>query len=461
MDVETTGVALFTDVMPSTTTRGTARHDLTGLRRMIAKRLTRAASLVRPQPKVQSAVLSLDPTRFVRACPQFVHIEEYLDFEEEISRNPSVDLSGDPAGRIRIVVPFDGGAHFGTDARDDAALCLGDDDSADEAVIGYLVFVEHEKTDLADVLGLASRFGSHPMRLPIRSTNLPDINALTADRVEFRREIPYSLSEGPKVVPLTVDVRLYDPGHGDDQFLEKSDVPFVSGNADVRRFIAELIKESAEFRPYLTLRITPQLVLPPRQRPRGSTELPVVRSVRVLLPPEVSVPVSAIWTEGVHGLQVDPLTGALEWRGEPMEPPQDAEQKDKRAKKKDGGAEQKGDGPRRFRSKPMELNFTRPGELFMQKDLSVEVCVEVPDELLSGTRVRMFTATGEPEATGSRRVLQTRTVITTHCRVILHDAFLKRQISPSHTVSFDEIVPDAQRVSDVRAALVDQRFEVD
>ena len=107
----------------------------------------------------------------------------------------------------------------------------------------------------------------------------------------------------------------------------------------------------------------------------------------------------------------------------------------------------------------MVLNFTQPGELFLQQDLSVEVCVEVPDELLSGTQVRMFTATGEPEATGAGRVLQARTVITTHCRVILHDAFLKRQISPSQTLSFDEIVPDAQRVADVRAALEDQRFE--
>ena len=64
-------------------------------------------------------LLSLDPTHFVRARPQFVHIEEYLDYEEEISRNPSVDLNGDPAGRIRISVPFDGGIHFGADAREE------------------------------------------------------------------------------------------------------------------------------------------------------------------------------------------------------------------------------------------------------------------------------------------------------------------------------------------------------
>ena len=144
-----------------------------------------------------------------------------------------------------------------------------------------------------------------------------------------------------------------------------------------------------------------------------------MRSVRVLLPPEVSVPVSAVRTEGVLDLQVDPRTGALEWRGEAMELSAGTEEE----KKKD-------DAPRRFKSKPMELHLHQPGELFMQQDLSIEVCVEVPDELLSGTQVRMFTATGEPDATGNRRVLQTRTVITTHCRVILHDAFLKRQISP-------------------------------
>ena len=256
-------------------------------------------------------------------------------------------------------------------------------------------------------------------------------------------------------------MQLYDPGHRDDEFLEKRDVQAHQAERRyLRRFVASLIRESAEFRPHLTLRITPRLVLPPRQRPRDSTELlPVVRSVRSSFSPEVSVPVSAVSVKRVHDLQVDPLTGALEWRGEAMESPLNVEQKDERAERKE--AERKDDGPRRFRSKPMELNFTRPGELFTQQDLSVEVCVEVPDELLSGTQVRLFTATGEPEATGSRRVLQTRTVITTHCRVILHDAFLRRQISPSQTVSFDEIVPDAQRVSDVRAALEDQRFEVE
>ena len=245
-----------------------------------------------------------------------MQIEEYLDYQEEISRNPSVDLNGDPAGLIRISVPFDGGAHFGTGARDDAALHLSDDDTVSEAVIGHLVFVEHEKTDLADVLGLASRFGSHPLRLPIRSTDLPDIDALTADRVEFRRDIPYRLLAGPKVVPLNVDVQLYDPGHRDGEFLEKRDVHVISENADLRRFIAGLIRESAEFRPYLTLRIEPQLVLPPRQ-PQGSAELPVVRSVRVLLLPDVSVPLSAVWTDGVLDLQIDPRSGALEWRGTP------------------------------------------------------------------------------------------------------------------------------------------------
>ena len=211
MDVETIRVALFTVVMPSKTTRGTARHKLTRLRRMITEGLTRTAALVRRPSKARGFVLSADPTRFVRACPQYVHIEEHLDYDEEISRNRSVHLAGEPAGLIRISVPFDGGSCFGTDARDDAAQYLGDDDTASEAMIGHLVFVEHEKTNLADGLGLASRFGSHPLRLPIRSTDLPDIDALTADRVEFRRDVPYRLAEGPKVVPLTVDVQLYDP----------------------------------------------------------------------------------------------------------------------------------------------------------------------------------------------------------------------------------------------------------
>ena len=197
------------------------------------------------------------------------------------------------------------------------------------------------------------------------------------------------------MVPLAVDVQLYDPGHGDDQLLEKWDAHFAAKSRDASAH-RRPIRESAEFRPYLTLLIRPELSLPARRRPPGSSEqLPSVRSVRVLLPPEVSVPVSAVRTEGVLDLQVDPRTGALEWQGEAMEPSKGSEEEERK----------KTAAPRRYRSKPMELHFTRPGELFMQQDLSVEVCVEVPDELLSSTQVRMFTATGA-DATGHRRVLK-------------------------------------------------------
>jgi hypothetical protein len=401
---------------------------------------------------------SRDPRAFVRARPKYVLVEERLAYEQTISRNRSTSLRRPPTGRIRISVPYDGGTCFGPDAHDDAERVLRGNGRLGDAVIGQLVFVEHEETDLDDVLGLKGTYGPYPLQVPIRSRDLRDTETLTSDRFEFRSDISYRPpADGPKVFPLQVDVALFDPGHHDGRFLARPEVEAIRDNRDLQRLVASMIKESAEFRPHLTARIDVQLNLPARRSPEGPIRSPVVRSVRVTLPDGTTLPMSTVRLhdgtddetdeegDGDDGpcLQTDARAGSFDWPGGEMKVGPSSD-----------------DAPRVFEAEPIEVRFQQPGELFQQREIRVDVDVELPDELASGTQVRFFDATGTAPRKGAVTPLQVRTVISSSCSVLLYDAFGRRQISPSQSFCFDEVVPDDQRVADVRAALIDQRFDI-
>jgi hypothetical protein len=392
-----------------------------------------------------------DATAYVRASPECILVEERLVYDQVISGNPSSSLSQPPSGRIRICVPYDGGSCFGTDAREDAEKILRFDDDPGEAVIGHLVFVEHEETDLDEVLGLEGTFGPYPVRIPIRSSHLNGAEALTADRFQYHCDISYRPpAGGPEIVPLQVLVRLFDPGHGDGAFMEERNIAKLGNDSVLRRRVCEKIKESAEFEPHLAARIDVRLSLPPRRLTGRKISEPVVRNVRVTLPDGVTLPPSSVRLYSSpddrasdQRLQIDTPAGSFDWPGEPMSVGASAD-----------------DAPRVFLSKPVEVHFLQPGELFRQREVRVDVDVELPDELTSGALVRFFGATGEAPRRGAANPLKVRTIISARCTVLLYDAFSKRRIAPSQSFCFDEIVPDEQRVADVEAELVDQGFSL-
>lgn len=386
---------------------------------------------------------------FVRAYPDYILVEERLEYDQEVSRNPSSTLQNPPVGQIKIKVPYDGGPCFGLDARDDAAgvLCDG---ANEEAVVGHLVFAEYEETNLDSVLGLRAKLGSYPIRLPLRSTRLCSVDDLTSDQFEYRHSISYQPSTyGPLVVPIAVKIDLFDPGHGDGSFLEDAIIAAVRNSDDLQRAVASMIKDSAEFEPHLTARITVRLSLPPRRLggPVGELAKPTVRSVRVTLPDQSPLPLAsvALDSQDAEGLtlQIDSRAGSFDWCGQEM-----------------AIAASTDDAPRVYTAPPVEVRFLQPGELFRQREIAVDVDVELPDELLSGTQVRYFGAIGEAPL-HPLDPLRLRTIISAHCKVLLHDAFGQRRISPSQSFCFDEIIPDNQRVGDVVAALVDQRFSIE
>jgi hypothetical protein len=390
---------------------------------------------------VQAA--STDSTIFARAYLESVTVEEFFNYEQQISRNPFIQSQGLPRGRIAISMPYDGYEYFTRDAVDDVTPHLRRRAAGGslEALVGHLVLVDHQDTNLSDVLALDGRFGAFPLRVPVRTPVLDSADALVADRHEHRMEVDYAPSEGlPKVLPIMLSVELADPDH--------SDLPSV---ADVLRFtddergrlepVAENIKRFIGFKPFLQVMITVKITLAARvntdERP------PVVRRIGVRVPTATSLAKSSMELEPMANVQHNPDNWNLEWFDVPMQ--------------RIGSTDEK--QLRRFTSKSMVLMFKQPGELFAHSKLVIEANVEIPGELLSGTQIRIFDARGQryPRARDS---LTIRSILTSRCTVVLRDAFARRFVSPYQSFHFDEIIPDPLRVADIHAALSDQRFTI-
>jgi hypothetical protein len=381
-------------------------------------------------------------------------MEERYRYRQTVSPNPTLgrDRDSPAAGTIEIVTPYDGHQYLTREAVADVERRLAASGSAPqadvEALIGHLVVVGHQDTDLADRMGLQGRFGAHGIRIPVRSPTLTSERDLVADRWKHRLAVDYTPSPTkPKLTPIRLVVRLSDP----DNVSAHEDLVRTLSAAEKERVgsEAEVIKRFVGFRPHLLLTIKALLTLPPG----AGDAKPVVRRVTVGLPETLSLSESSLRLRvgGLdHDFQYDPTCNLLEFFDVPC-----------REAEADASSSTEPDEqvPRRRSSVEMAVHFEQPGRLFAQDKLLVTADVEVPGELLSGTRARLFDARGYRYRDDGP--LKVRSLITTNCEVGLGYAFGRRVVSPYQSFHFGEIVPDELRIADIRAALGDQRFIVD
>jgi hypothetical protein len=104
----------------------------------------------------------------------------------------------------------------------------------------------------------------------------------------------------------------------------------------------------------------------------------------------------------------------------------------------------------RLCSNKMQLYIEQPGQLRSESLLRGQMEVEVESELLSGLDARLFDALGHRQARGT---LSLQTTLTVDFSVVLEDEFNRRFMSATHTLHFDEVVPDNARIDDINAAL--------
>ena len=412
-----------------------------------------------------------EPT-YARAWVESVKIEEKYQYRQEISLNGDVSEVGDPAGRIKIVLPYDGDEFFTRDAYADVETARRDGAvPPDKAVVGFLALTDYEKTDLEVPLGLQANYGSVP--IPVQLPGLPDpdeTDQLIIDNSECVISQEYR-PEALRIVPVHVDMELDDPDTAEDPDRPQRSSE-VDGIADLLARLLDRIEaignapeRQLDFEPGLWLRVTVRLHLPRGQADGVEAK---VSKVSMSWPTHTSLSSLELHADGRSALRYNPeqehdgRKGGLEWSDIPMTLISQQREAESLNSANDPEAEEESPEIRKelvtLTSGEMTLSIANPGDFYKQDTLSGRIEVTV-NRLLSGMDARLYDEAGRPYP-ARRSGLKLTTVVTTEFSLSLYDAFVRRAMSPYQWLYFDEVIPSALRLDDIAMALRNRGFTV-
>jgi hypothetical protein len=396
-----------------------------------------------------------DDRLYARATPEKVEITETYSVIQEISKIPSSER-GEPAGRIEMVIPYDGADHFTRQAVGDVerAVAMRGSGAPRTAIMGHLLIADHRRTDLYQSMVQHGEVGVIPLEAPVTSAD-GTVSRLMSDRRASVLSYDYTPMP-PELYPIDLDVRLFDP---DIMDLEM-DWLLDAFKVDPADLIKRLTQE-ARFKSELLLMIEVRLTLPVK---KGQLLKPMVKRVSIGWPTVTSIATTRLAVLAPQDLELragtqrpsfkhrpiryNPVEQRLEWENvhffQPERKPDDQDESN-----------------RTYRSAPMQLIIGHPGELFQAGQLTVHAEVEVPGYLLSGMDARLYGATGDRVIGTPRRPLPNLlTRVNATAALQLDDAFAKREFAPYHQVVFDEVVPGEMRITDIVTVLKTAQFDV-
>jgi hypothetical protein len=440
---------------PLMSARGMPRRLLTRIWRILGFGVMHASAPLRKSGG--------EPIR-ARARLESAKIEERYRYSQEISLNAEVHAVGEPAGLIKLVLPYDGDKYFTRQAYQDVASARHSGASpADEAIVGFLALTDYEKTGLEVPLGLQANFGSVPVSVRLPSPPAPgEADQLIADGSACVISQEYQ-PEAPKIVPVHIDIELDDPdtaessGAARRRHIAADGVPGVAERREARAVVIERSPERQfDFEPDLWLRVTVLLHFPRIQIDGMKAE---VSKVFISWPTHTSLSSLALRADGQAQLRYNPEQehrghkGGLEWSGVPMalERPEPVAEEAHSSQ----GAE---DEIATLSSGEMTLSISKPGELYRQEKLSGWVEVTL-DRLLSGMDARLYDAAGK-QCHPRRPDMKLKSIVTAEFSLQLYDAFARRTMSPYQWLYFDEVIPSEMRIDDIMMALRNRGFAV-
>lgn len=404
---------------------------------------------------------------FARARVESTKIEEKYQYRQEISLNADVSEVGNPAGLIKIVLPYDGDEFFTREAYADVSAGRRGDA---EAVVGFLALTDYEKTDLEGKLGLQGNYGSVPIAVQLPSQPDPgEPDQLISDNSACVITQEYH-PEPLRIVPVHVDMELDDPDTAEDP--DRPQRSSEDGIADLQARLQERIvvigkapERQLDFEPGLWLRVTVRLHLP-----RGQSEGVEARVSKVSMswPTHTSLTSLGLHAQGGSPLRYNPeqkhdgCIGGLEWSEVPMALVGEQPAAESVRTADDSEAEDEDPESRKelvtLTSGEMTLAISNPGDFYKQDMLSGRIEVTV-NRLLSGMDARLHDAAGRPYP-ARRSGLKLASVVTTDFSLSLYDAFVRRAMSPYQWLYFDEVIPSALRLDDIAMTLRNRGFTV-
>lgn len=410
------------------------RPGLVSLRSAIQRR---ALQVLAPGKDAQAGTENV----YARARLERAELTESYAYEQEISLNPSKNISKTSKGSLKLTIPYDGYKYFTRQARADIEQAIGGTNSkrTAEAVIGYLLLANYGNTDLDAVLELSNRYGAVPIRVPVATDpGASSLEHLTSDRQTCVIDYEYEpSSQQLRLHPIDVQMKLLDP---DSLGTLPPNLLGEEGRTKIDDIVTRMTQQ-VNFRPYLWLCMIVSLHLP---RPSSGIKLtPKVTKMALHWPTITSLDALRLTVDDNDvPLKYNPETGSVEWSDISMAPADDTDH--------DGDIWL-------YQTSEIILAIKQPGELYQEQNLDGQVEVEVPGYLMSGLEARLFSATG-----GLSRTVKPTLVcnLSSQVKLILDDAFAKREFSPWQQLYFDEIILEEARITDIVTALQDRKFEV-
>jgi hypothetical protein len=356
--------------------------------------------------------------------------EEYF-YQQDVSSNRSTSREQQPVGHIEFVVPYDGDRYFTRAAQADVAKAARSNPDAQvtEAQIGHLLLTDHQSTDLGQVLHLNDRYDSVPIRVPMTVDG--GLDQLTSDRLNCVTTYDYVIND-PRELPVSVGVELLDP----------DSLYTIETSNDLQGQPAS-IAQHASFQPFLLLRLTVSITVPRSVEQGEENQDPVVKKVSIEWPTITSLAALTLFvgkSERPDSIVYNPLNRCIEW--------QDVTMATRRASENGKTVT--------YRSHAMVLSIGQPGELYERRSIGGEVEVEIPGQLLSGVRARLYDGQGRRDVEPLLMTSRVRTKL----KLFLGDAFSRRTMTPYQLLHFDEVIPDPMRFTDIEHALKDRGFTI-
>ena len=228
--------------------------------------------------------------------------------------NPSASERRDPTGRIKIVIPYDGGEILHPRSPPDVARAqrLGADRDPG-ALVGFLALTGYDDTDLESLLNLEAYHGSVPIKVQLPSAPGPHRpDPLLADNSSC--VVAHDYQPGHRTgqpIPVRIGIDLDDP----------DTIGILPLPDSITRELHASIAKEASFKPDLTLGIDVHLTMP---RGLAVGARAAVSRVFVGWPTRTSLGSLELRVNGQkHPFRYNPQrakTGGLEWRDVPMTP---------------------------------------------------------------------------------------------------------------------------------------------
>lgn len=377
---------------------------------------------------------------YARVRPASVNLRESYYFEKIISRNPFIGPDQDQAskGKFEFAVPYDGDQYFTRQAYNDVKKQFNSNSPGGdiEAQLGHIAFINYDRTNLREALGLNNRYGSFPLTVPILGQGISNIEQLYSDRLTSTVALDY-IPDWPDFSPIDVNLELWD-----EDTLSWSGTENPEEDKQLAK-IAEEITQQVNFHHNLLIKPRLWIDLPNHLieedvHPtiiRMTLKWPTITSFRGLNL-RIGSPLGK-----EHRVIYNPETRNLEWGDIPM----------------NSDPQFSRTGVRTFSADPMYLFTDYPGELYQQLCLEGQVEVKIPGLLLSGTQARLFNALGERTVNNELKAVSH---VTVKFKLILDEAFARRKLSPYQHLYFDEVIPDEMRVADIKTAIADRGFRI-